>query len=818
MTPFRSRRARLLLGAAALAAAPAVAAAAPPAPSQLLRPAVPLPAATPPGADGLQDDEIYLEADRLTDDRNTDIVTATGRVEARVQGRTVRADKVVYNRTTGAAHAIGHAMIVNIDGTVQFGDDIQLDDQLRAGVALGFSARLQKNVTLAAGSAIKRSEDVNELRNAVYTPCDICRADGVTPKTPTYDIRATRIVEDKPKKLIYYENAVIRIKGVPIFYLPVLFSPDPTADRRSGLLAPRVSYNKRLGLSYDQPYYFALSDSSDLTTRLQLDTAVRPLLEAEYRQRFSNGYVDVRGGFTHEQLFDNSGRYGDDTNRSYILSNGRFAFDDKWDAGFGLERVTDPTLFRRYDVRSVFSNRGLYPADTDRLVSQVYGERTDPTSYISVAAVSFQSLRAYGVDASGRSTFESNKAFPIVGPLIEARWDPDTDILGGRLRFRGSAVALTRNDDVVSISDPTGLQPLGPQRISGQLSAVLPAGSSALTYQDSRRASVRGEWRRDLFLPDGIRIQPLLEARGDVYNVPDGVLTTSNGVTNTSKSSNAVTGIGQGTAGFTASWPLIRNAGSTSIILEPIIQALASPKYKPDRNIPNEDSVAFEYDDTTLFEPDRFPGFDLYESGARFNIGARANILWDTHSANLTVGRTYRTEADPAFTVGSGLQGRSSDYVAFAQVSPIAGTNFFIRSRLDAETLAVRRNEAGLDVGWRSIQGSLRYLYNESGFFIDAQGQTQIGRVEDATVAGTWFFLKNWGVSLNATRDLRLKTFPAAQVGFVYRDECVRVDVIYTRDETYRAAIGASNSFGIRLTLATLGDTGSPFRPTTSGR
>ncbi len=819
VTPFRSRRARLLLGAAALAAAPAVAVAAPPAPSQLLRPATPLPAATPPGADGLNDDEIYIEADRLVDDRDHDLVTAEGRAEARVQGRTVRADKIVYNTDSGAAHAVGHAMVIQVDGTVEFGEDVQLDDQLRAGVALGFSARLQKNVTIASGAAVKRSEDVNELRNAVYTPCDICKSDGVTPKTPTYDIRATRIVEDKPKKLIYFENAVIRVKGVPIFYLPVLLTPDPTAERRSGFLAPRISYNKRLGLSYDQPYYFALSDSNDLTARLQLDTAVKPLLELEYRQRFDNGYVDVRGGYTHEKLFDNNGRYDDDTNRSYILSNGRFTFGPDYDAGFGLERVTDPTLFRRYDVRSVFTNRGLYPADTDRLVSQLFGERTDPTSYISVAAISFQSLRAYGTDASGRTTFESNKAFPVVGPLIEARWDPATDILGGRLRMRASGVVLTRNDDVVSISDPTGLQPLGPQRLGTQLDTVLPAGTSALTYDDSRRASARAEWRRDLFLPDGIRVQPLLEARADLYSIGDGVLTTSNGIVNTSKPSNALNGIAQGTAGFTASWPLIRTTSSTSIIIEPIIQALVSPNYKPDRNIPNEDSVAFEFDDTTLFEPDRFPGFDLYESGARFNIGARANVLWGAgRTANFTVGRTYRTEPDPAFTVGSGLQGRTSDYVAFAQVSPVAGTNFFIRSRLDAETLAVRRNEAGLDVGWGSIQGSLRYLYNESGFFIDAQGVTQIGRVEDATIAGTWFVLKNWGVSVNATRDLRLKTFPAAQIGLVYRDECIRVDLIYTRDETYRAAIGASNSIGIRLTLATLGDTGSPFRPATSGR
>ena len=821
MTPARFRRARWFLGAAlAPVLWPALAYAAPTAPGALL-PAAQAPAAVAPpaGSDGLEEKEVYLEADQLIDDREHKLVIAQGHVEARVDGRTVRADKLTYDTATGASRAVGHAILIQADGTQVYGDEVELDDKLRAGVAMGFAARLQKNVTIAAAAVIRRSESVNELRNAVYTPCDLCKADGVTPKTPTYDIRASRIVEDKEHQLVYFENAVIRVKGVPVLFLPFFFTPDPTAERHSGFLPPRLSVDQRRGFSYEQPYYWAISPSQDLTASLQVNANVDPLLQLQYRQRFTNGYLDVRGGYTHEQLFDNDGRYGDDTHRSFILANGRFTFGPEWDAGFGLERVTDPTLFRRYDVRSVFSNRGLNPADTDRLVSQAFVERTDPTSYLSVSTISFQSLRAYGQDALGRPTFESNKAFPVVAPLIEARWDPKEPVFGGRLRLRASAVVLSRNDDVVSVFDPTGVQPLGPQRLQFQLDSPLPAGSTALSYQDSRRASLRGEWRRDFFLSNGIRLQPLAEVRGDLYSIGSGVLTTSNGLFNANRAADAVTAIAQGTVGFTASWPLIRNVGTSSIILEPIVQVLASPNLKPDRNIPNEDSVAFEFDDTTLFAPDRFPGFDLYESGARFNIGARANLLWGPgHSANLTVGRVYRTEPDPAFTIGSGLSGRTSDYVAFAQVSPFTGTNFFLRTRLDSETLNVRRSEGGLDVGFRSLQLGLRYLYNESGFFIDNTGVTQIGRVEDATISGSYFVTKNWGVTVNATRDLKLKTWPAAQVGLVYRDECLRLDLIYTRDETYRAAIGASDSIAVRLTLATLGDTGSPFRPNISGR
>ena len=134
--------------------------------------------------DGLGPRDVYLQADELIDDRDRKTVTAIGSVEARYQGRTLRAKRVIYDTVTGAARATGDVVIINADGTSEYGQDMQLDDQFRTGVALGFAARMQQNVTIAAGAAIRRTDEVSELRQAVYTPCPICKADGVTPITP----------------------------------------------------------------------------------------------------------------------------------------------------------------------------------------------------------------------------------------------------------------------------------------------------------------------------------------------------------------------------------------------------------------------------------------------------------------------------------------------------------------------------------------------------------------------------------------------------------------------------------------------------------
>ena len=60
-----------------------------------------VPAVPAPRSDGLGDEGYYLEADLLIRDDQAQKMTARGSVEARYQGRTLRADEVVYDTKTG---------------------------------------------------------------------------------------------------------------------------------------------------------------------------------------------------------------------------------------------------------------------------------------------------------------------------------------------------------------------------------------------------------------------------------------------------------------------------------------------------------------------------------------------------------------------------------------------------------------------------------------------------------------------------------------------------------------------------------------------
>jgi LPS-assembly protein len=746
------RRTRLLAGAAALSllviAAPALAQTPEPAP-----------------ADGLAPDAFFLEADEVIQNDADNIVTAKGDVEVRYQGRTLRAQEVTYDRATGVVTAKGRAAIINADGSAQFADAITLDDQMRAGIAQGFSTRLPGDVKIAAATAIRRSETVSELNKAIYTPCPVCVDDQGKTHGPTWSIKADKVVQDRAKQIVYYRNARIIMFGVPVFYAPVFWHADPTAGRKSGLLQPKLTASRRRGLSYEQPYLQVISPSQDIILSPQVNSKVNPFLNTAWRKRFYSGQVNARAGYTYEAELDGEGRrIGDATSRSYVLADGVFDINDFWRWGFAAERTSDDLIFDKYEVSDVYRQRGLIATDDHRLTSQLFAVRQDQQSYFAVAALSIQGLRPTDID----------RTFPTVAPLVEARWEPRGPVLGGRLRLQGSGVVLTRDQSAA----------LGSVR-----------GDPGI---DSRRATAQADWLSHYTFASGLRVSPFANLRGDIYSISD--LPTGD-----DESKGRVLGV----AGVDVRWPFFRRDGDRTITLEPLAQLAISPDveqivigYDTDGPIYfNEDSLALELDETNLFRANRFSGFDLYEDGLRLNLGGRATVAYDDgRGASLLVGRSFRDELNPVMSPRSGLRTRASDWVVAAEAAPLRGLSLFSRARFEAEDGALRRIEAGADVNLPRGQGYLRYLRDNE----DVLGEQR----EDIDFAGDVLLAGHWGVTFRGVRDLERDVWRRQELGALYRDDCLEMAVVWVHEETFNRTLGPSDSLQIRLTLATLGDKG----------
>ena len=567
---------------------------------------------------------------------------------------------------------------------------------------------------------------------------------------------------------MFYRNAVVRVKGVPIVYTPVFWQPDPSTSRASGFLIPMIAYSNRLGLTYEQPYLQVLSPSEELIINPQFDSKVNPFLNLEWTKRFYSGQVDARVGFTYDQNFDGNGhKFGPETFRSYILANGAFDLTKNWSWGFVGERASDPLIFDKYNIPNAYEAHGPFSTDTERLISDLYVTRQDANSYLSIAAIDFQGLRQIAVGVT-----EDNRGYPVVAPLIEGRYDVPFDIFGGRLRLLGSGVVLSRDQSLSNATGPT---------------------------DDSRRASGEINWLRTFTLPDGIQVAPFADVLTDVYNISD--LSASNAADHTFTRTEE-------TAGVNITWPFIRREGDTAIVLEPIAEVAISPNVKANPDIPNEDSVVFTYDESNLFSPDKFPGYDEFDGGQRLNLGGQATFDWGGgHGLTVLLGRTFRATPTDVYPPATGLNSTASDWVVSADTTPIDGLSMFSRALL-GDQYGIDRLEIGGDFAYQRFRGYIRYDIDNTIPLTTINGIQYGGKINDLEYGGEVFVTKHWGVSVAGIHDLVANDWRLARLRVIYKDDCIRAEVVYQHQDTIEGQLRGSNAVFLRLTLATLADQG----------
>jgi len=72
---------------------------------------------------------------------------------------------------------------------------------------------------------------------------------------------------------------------------------------------------------------------------------------------------------------------------------------------------------------------------------------------------------------------------------------------------------------------------------------------------------------------------------------------------------------------------------------------------------------------------------------------------------------------------------------------------------------------------------------------------------------------KKWALTAFGQLDLVAETWRRRDLGVAYTDDCIRIDIIYQQEDRYSSTVSGlrlqpDRSVVVRLTLATLGDTG----------
>lgn len=705
-----------------------------------------------------------LEADIIERGETDDIIIATGNVTSRAQGRTIRADKIIYNQRTGIVNAIGNVTIVNEDGSSQFADQLTLDDQLASGVAGNFTARLTGGAVLAASAAVRREGVGNLLSNVIYTACQVCK-DGKT--KPTWIIRARRANQDEVKETINYNDVVFEVKGIPVLYVPYFQHADPSVGRRSGLLQPKPGQSSRFGWFWEQPYLQVIDASSDITITPLISQYINPLLQAQYRRSFFSGDLTLDGSVTREKFFGKRGdKFGDLEWRSHLFSRARFDINETWNWGFGSETASDDLYLFRYRIASDGQPRGLIRPQTSRLMSEIYLQGQTENFYVRSLAASFQDLVGTPGDPNAR-----RKNVPKVAPLIDVNYRLNWGPMNGRLDLIGSTVALNRTQ--------------------GRL--------------DSLRASGAVQWRGSAILPSGIVIEPRAYARTDYFNYSAQTRGIGAGFSALPSDSFARA---VGLVSLQASWPLVRPGNRFTATLEPKINLTIASNASEQSRVRVEDARGFEMDATSLFRSVGAAGYDQWEGGSRASIGINAGLELNQGTAaaqrgptraNIFLGRRIRTDSDPNFGRASNLDRQNSDWVSEFDLNYQDIASFGGRVRFDGETGNLVHSEAVARLKLWRTDTDLR--------FHDFAAQTAGSGRTNSELQGTTRFTinKNFKLFAAINRNITDKATLYQAYGVIYGDECTDFRLFYERVGTRNRFLEPSNSIRFQIAFRTLG-------------
>lgn len=693
--------------------------------------------------------KVVLDADNIYVDDTENTVIAEGNVEAKYEGRVLRADRLIYDRDTDRVRAIGNVIVIDADGSETFANEIETSSNLIDGYAIGFSTRTAEGGIAVAESAVRSSDGYNALEKIVYTSCEVCDEND----RPTWALRARRAVMDEQTDMMSYRDAVLEIAGVPVLYLPYFAHPDPGSDRRSGLLPPDFGTSSKLGVYYQQPYYWAISPSQDLTLSPRVMANVNPLLEIQYRKRFWSGSVIADASITDEQEFDSDGeKFGEKELRGHIFAEGGFEIRPGWSWGFAVEQVSDDLYTRRYDIEGENSDRGLYAGQPRYLLNQLYTQAQGQDWYFD----------------SSLLTFETNR-------------DNDSDARLPR------ALPLMYGEKLLDY---------------GKYGTVAVSGSTAILERelgvDSYRASGGVEWNANRILPGGILVNPFAEGRFDYYQLDD----TASGVDEVSRS--------VATIGSRISYPLYRPGKYVDLIVEPEAMVAYGTSGANDPDIPIEDSLFYELDESSLFEANAASGYDTYEGGSKASVGASITARWKNGmSISALGGRRWRDMSDPIFDVGSNLDGTTSDWVAGISADFGNPLRIETRVRLDDDDLKLNRIDARVNTKFWRFRGNARYYRIDGGITSSGLNDEGVQVTADFKVTDNYYFL--YGLSrdisgrVNSQGALSDPRDISQSLGIAYEDDCSRFEISFERSEALDRTLGPTDSIKFRFALKTIG-------------
>jgi len=222
-------------------------------------------------------ENLYFNADNYQTNLKDKSVSAKGNVKLKYKNQLVKADLINFQAKDKAIQAQGDLNLTTIDYSI---DSEKMDWDFKSETGTLWKAYLDfKNGIKIQGTEItKKDKNIFLIKDGEFTTCKNC--------TKSWSIASSMINIDQ-NKTARFEHVFFKIRGTPVFYLPFFIYPIGV-KRHSGFFIPTFSYDKTLGTSFANSFFWNINQAFDMTFRHTYQSKAGNKFNYETRYKFSN--------------------------------------------------------------------------------------------------------------------------------------------------------------------------------------------------------------------------------------------------------------------------------------------------------------------------------------------------------------------------------------------------------------------------------------------------------------------------------------------------------------------------------------------------
>ena len=303
-----------------------------------------------------------------------------------------------------------------------------ISSNLSEGIISAANLLLDKSIKIQTGQVKLEDGQISSV-SEIYqvTSCNECEG-----KELNWYLSASSGKIDSENSNIIYKDVTVRVKGIPVAYIPYLRMPDPSVDRARGFLVPEAVLTSNLASGLKLPYFIPMGLSKDLLLTPYFSSKTKTM-EYRYRKKFRKGELTVSGAFSDDDLVNKNLRYF-----SQLVGNYQLGY------GIGLN----------FNVSNV--------SDSSYLGDYVYSEESEFNSEISLRKTIVEKQQFFDGDLSYQREKEQdnslNEYYSLSGFYIK---DISPVDLPGKLSLSANLNSSVNVNDDNSFSRPPSSAQVG---------------------------------------------------------------------------------------------------------------------------------------------------------------------------------------------------------------------------------------------------------------------------------------------------------------------------------------------------------------------